>query len=235
MTLFYPSHAPYSAGSDNFLWISLIPKKLSYTGVFSGIHNTGNQNVGIFAERDGERMMFLAPNELMDNASHTWEPIENIISSFQEKLAGAKRSLQMGKQQHKVDTPLLYNNSDRRQFELLLYLSVYTDPVKDLYEPINTLMRYSAPDLAGRSTYTTEVGHPHIFKLDTVLGTSRIIPLINIRYAALTAVQPSYQGPYQNGYPSYCELTLTFNDMEPMMKETFSRVPTVTTISPMAQ
>jgi len=224
MTLFYPSHAPYSAGNENLLWISLIPKILRYTGVTV----SGNQNIGISSERDGEKMMFLAPNEMMDSINHTWEPIENIISRFQEMLAGAKRSLSLGTQQHVVNTPLLYNSSDRRQFELLIYLATNDDPVKDLFEPVNMLEKYSCPDLSGLSTFATKIKHPHIFKVDTVLGSGRIVPLINIKNAALTSVQPTYQGPYINGYPSYCELTLSFTDMEPLAKNSFGDVPKVT-------
>jgi hypothetical protein len=35
----------------------------------------------------------------------------------------------------------------------------------------------------------------------------------------ITAIQPTYRGPYRDGYPSICELTLSFKDLDPLYHE----------------
>ena len=96
--------------------------------------------------------------------------------------------------------------------------------------PINELRLRSSPELSGRSAYQTEVGNPDIFRVDTETGSGQKVPLINIRNAALTSVQPSFQGPFIEGIPSKCELTLEFKDMEPMSKETFRKIGSRVTV-----
>lgn len=223
MTLFYPSHTRYAAGSENYLWLSVEPRELKYTGPWQN-ESGGGQNVGISSEKADEKMMFLAPQELQDNLTHNWEAMENILSRVQEKAAQAKRELRMATQQHKVDTALIYQDSNRREISFSINLSVYTDAQTDVYEPINKLRRYSSPKLSERTETQTKVGNPYIFRVNTVIGSGKIVPLINIKNASLTAIQPNYQGPFINGYPSLAEVTLTFKDMEPLSRETFENI-----------
>jgi len=230
MTQFYPAHSRYIENSNHYLWFSLLPKTLTYTGPFAEQNKTGN--IGISAERkeNAERFMFLAPEEIQDNVAHNWEPMENILSRVQEKVAQSQREIFMSSQQYKVDTALIYQDTNRREVSITIYLAVYDNPKKDIMEPINKLRELSSPSLKGKTTYDTKVGNPDIFKVDTVTGVGKIIPLINIEYAALTAVQPNFQAPYIEGYPSFCELTLTFKDMQPMSKETFRDVGSKVTV-----
>lgn len=219
MTQYYPSHTRYFQNSNHYLWFSVQPKELKYSGTLE----SDSQNIGINAEKVGERRMFLAPMEFQDNITHNWEPMENILSRIQEKAATARRELFMSSQQHKVDTALLYQDTNRREISFTVYLGVYNSPYNDVMKPINDLRALSSPELGERTTTQTKVGNPHIFKLDTVTGAGKIVSLINIRNAALTAVQPNFQGPFLEGIPSYCELTLTFKDMEPLSKESFEQ------------
>lgn len=216
----YPSHSRYDQGNENYLWISIKPRKLSYT---NPVENTNlRANIDTIKDNSLTSFMFLAPEELQDNVAHNWEPLENLISRISDKVGQAQQSISMSTEVHKVDTALIYQDSNRREISFTVNLAVYDNPDKDVFEPIRLLREYSAPSLKGTASYQTEVGNPFIFKVDTVIGTSKVVPLINIKHAALVAVQPTYKHPYIQGYPSSCELTLTFKDMEPLSKDTFT-------------
>jgi len=220
----YPSHTRYEIGNKNYLWISVRPMKLSYTNPVKDL----NMRANIVAESDPNlvKFMFLAPEELQDNVVHNWEPLENLVSRVSDKVGQARQAVSMSTAIHKVDTATIYQDSNRREISITVNLAVYEDPEKDVFEPINLLREYSSPSLMGEATYQTKVGNPNVFKVDTMKGNGEIVPLINIKHAALTAVQPTFRHPYIDGYPSSCELVLTFSDMEPMSKSTFTRVST---------
>lgn len=217
MAKFYPNHSPYSAGTQNYLWISIEPRILKYSDL--------KKNLSVGSEPSGdERMLFLAPNELQDNIVHNWSPMENILSRVQEKAAQAERELAMATQQHKVDTALLYQDSNRRNIPITVNLAAYDNVQENVFEPIHSLRKYSSPELHEKSATQTKVGNPYVFRVNTVLGTGQVIPLINIKNAALNNVNPTFQGPYKDGYPSFAELTLEFTDMSPLSKKTFEDI-----------
>ena len=179
-----------------------------------------------------EKMYFLAPNELKDSIQHEWAPLENIINKLADLFAKAKENVNLGTSIHKVETPLVYQGTDRRKISLMVNFGVYSSPYLDVVRPVELLRKYSAPEFKGESIVETKVEVPAVFKLITKTGTGTVIPLINMRYAVLTAVQPTFYGPYIKGYPSRCELTLEFQDMEPLTKSTFERVTTYNTSHP---
>ena len=219
----YPSHSQYPEGSINHLYIHLTPKKLSYT---SPVEDKSTRTT-IETEPVNERFAFLAPNELQDSVSHNWEPMENIASRLMEKAAQAKKELEFSTEMHRVDTALIYTDSNRREISFTVYLAAYDNPYKNIMEPIEKLREYSAPNLHGKTNWDTKVGNPHVFTLQTKMGNCFTVPIINIKNAALVGIQPSFQGPYfgtVGGGPSYCELNLTFKDLEPMSKGSFCKV-----------
>ena len=111
----------------------------------------------------------------------------------------------------KVDTPLYYENSNRRQLTFEVLLLAEKDPRFDVVEPIKDLMKYSSPNLLGRGG--VDIEFPYMFEVYTR-------PKEWIRYStlALTAVQPTYNQPYIGGYPSNAILQLTFMDMSPLYR-----------------
>lgn len=222
MATWYPAHTRYDTNSENYLWIYIHPRKVSYESVLENFQN--RDIISTKEDRTLRKFYFMAPQELQDNIAHEWNPIENVVSMIADKVAKARESVSLGKSAHKVDTPLVYNDSNRREVTFVVNLAVYKDPYKDVLEPVHLLRQYSAPSLYGSNAWETKIGMPNVFKVNTVMGNGKIVPIINMRHAALTAVQPTFSGPYQNGNPSKCELTLTFKDMEPLSKETFSRV-----------
>lgn len=112
----------------------------------------------------------------------------------------------------KVDTPLYYVNSDRRQliFEFQLFNEAKNKRATDfLLAPIQDLMKFSSPDLINEGGIQIEF--PYMWEVKTLP-----IPFINYSTCALTAVQPTWNSPYVNGYPISCNLQLTFVDLSPL-------------------
>jgi hypothetical protein len=125
----------------------------------------------------------------------------------------------------KPDTPLIYRGSSRRELPITFELADQGDPVKDVWDPVQRLREYSSPEHSGDQF---NIEFPYVFFLQTVTGNGLPIPLLTMRRAVLRSVQPSFEGPYRGGYPSRCELTVTFVDMEHVYKDTFKIDPRVT-------
>jgi len=116
----------------------------------------------------------------------------------------------------KVDAALVYTNSPRRQYTFDFTLIDEGNPRIDIVDPINRLIRLSSPDyeLGDRTKFDL----PYVFSVHTEPNK-----LININYAALVAVQPTYKGPFRSGYPSVCELQLQFIDLDPTYRRNFNK------------
>lgn len=118
----------------------------------------------------------------------------------------------------KVDTPLYYSNSDRRQivFEFQLFNENIpgSKPEDILIKPIKELMRYSSPDLKAE----LNIEFPYMWEIKT-------LPNQFIKYTttALIGVQPTWNAPYINGVPASCNLQLTFQDLSPLYAGTIER------------
>jgi len=117
----------------------------------------------------------------------------------------------------KIDTPLYYASSERRQLTLEFDLVAESRATikKDVLDVVQDLMRYSSPGLSSRSSIDFEF--PYYFEVKSM-------PTEGIKYttAALTAVQPIYGEPWINGYPSHCKLNLTFKDISPLFRKTIT-------------
>jgi hypothetical protein len=111
----------------------------------------------------------------------------------------------------KVDTPLYYESSDRRNLTFEVILIAEDHPKSDLIDPVKDLMKWAAPNLRGRGGIT--IDFPYMFEVYTQ-------PKKFIKYTtlALTAVQPTWNAPYIGGYPSSCNLQLTFKDLSPLYR-----------------
>lgn len=111
----------------------------------------------------------------------------------------------------KVDTPLYYENSDRRTFTFEVMLVAERDPQSDIIDTVKDLMKFAAPALEG--TGGINIKFPYMFEVYT-----RPNEFIKFSTLALTAVQPTYNSPYISGYPSSCNLQLTFKDLSPLYR-----------------
>lgn len=118
----------------------------------------------------------------------------------------------------KVDTPLYYSNSDRRQivFEFVLFHENLGggDPRDVLIKPIQELMKYSSPDLLS----DINIEFPFMWSVNTLP-----VKFINYPTCVLTAVQPTWNSPYINHVPASVNLQLTFTDMSPLYAGTIEQ------------
>lgn len=132
------------------------------------------------------------------------------------KVAGAATQVDIPK--FKVDSPLTYQNSQRREYSLTFnFAFVYGDSSAEdvVFKPIRKLEELSCAEL---DDGLINIKFPAVFRINSVPGD-----LIKINYAVLTAVQPTWNGPFKNGYPISCELQLTFQDIEPLYRRSFSQ------------
>jgi hypothetical protein len=132
----------------------------------------------------------------------------------------------------KMDSPLVYQNSTRRQYIFnftLAHLGDRNSLEREVLEPIKALRWFSSASLGSGNEFEELVGFnsPHIFKV----YTEPDVGIIRLNYAALTTVQPTYQGPYIDGNPTYAELQLQFDDIEPLYKKSWKKGGIITTSS----
>ena len=117
----------------------------------------------------------------------------------------------------KIDTPLYYSGSTRRQLQIEVELVAESrETVKrDVIDIVQDLMRYSSPGISSISNIDFEF--PYYFEV-------KLWPSEAIKYttAALIAVQPTYGEPWINGYPTHCKLQLTFKDISPLFRTTIT-------------
>lgn len=142
--------------------------------------------------------------------------------NIKEGLGGAKTvikgiisggSTNVDKFAIKNDNPVVYENSSRRSLNIEVNLSIYSNPYEDVYEPIELFEKWSSPKKKDNSILEFE--WPYIFDVSIVLGDSDNI-LYSIQNAAITNMAPTLKAPYINGYPSSAELTITFEEIDPL-------------------
>lgn len=199
---------------------------------------------------------FIAPSEITETISHTWESYESMASKVAELAASATKLKTEFKglpkkddfvaainnnntfwsednlrnwfhllqnadvAQTRVDMPLIYKDTEKRRYEFAFQLGCYNDPNVEILIPVKALETLSCPSLPGSGTDDANIAGitaPCIFSISTEPDTG----LIYIANAALLTVQPTYKGPFYNGYPTSCDLHLTFQEIEPLWDTMF--------------
>ena len=112
----------------------------------------------------------------------------------------------------KVDTPLYYENSERRRFTFSIDIVAETDPKVDVVDPIKQLMELSAPEAKGGFV---NIEFPYIFHIRTSPKQ-----FVNMKTAALVGVQPTWHAPYIDGWPSSVTCQFDFLDLSPVYRKT---------------
>jgi hypothetical protein len=129
----------------------------------------------------------------------------------------------------KVDTPLYYTNSDRRQLVVefqLFHENISSNPENVLVKPIQKMMKYSSPHLPSRGGIS--IDFPYMWEVQTIP-----YQFINYTTCALIGVQPTWNAPYlQGGVPSSVNLQLTFQDMSPLYRDTITEGSVIRVINP---
>ena len=148
--------------------------------------------------------------------------------------------------QYKLDSPLVYQNSSRREYTFTFQLVAFgqkntanlismpdsdadinpqdeIDKSKRIYEQVTNIVKEFQKMSAPTGDSFMSIGLPYIFQVTSEGAGSTDSSgekLINVQHAACTGVQTIYKEPYINGYPIHCDLTLTFKDISPLMRET---------------
>ena len=126
----------------------------------------------------------------------------------------------------KVDTPLYYSNSDRRQIVLefvLFHENINTNNPDDiLINPVKELMKYSSPNLRSN----IQIDFPYMWEIKTIPNE-----FIHYTTCALIGVQPTWNSPYIDHLPSSCNLQLTFQDLSPLYASTIEKGSIINVIS----
>lgn len=133
----------------------------------------------------------------------------------------------------KVDTPLRYMDSGRREVVLEFILmnsakgvieegsamgarghgAVTNSRITEVTDIVKDLMMYSSPAIKNDSNIEYEF--PYVWRLETAPNG-----FLLYEFCALTAVQPTWNAPYVNGHPTHCNLSLTFKDLSPLFRST---------------
>jgi hypothetical protein len=116
----------------------------------------------------------------------------------------------------KLDTPVTFKDSNRRTLDITVELADQGNTCNDVFKPVRMLEKYSCAKKGSGVDFEL----PYIFTVRTKTSEG-YNSLIYMNNAALISVQPTWYGPYRNGYPSKCELLLSFRDMEPLYRNSF--------------
>jgi len=220
-------------------------KELSHVRIIANSLETQNLNPrdpnhiqkgGIISSWD-----FIGFTDIQEGISHTWEPYGSIQGRLSELVATmktdtvktvdltsaskagslgevlSKGSTEGGK--YKVDTPLVYTGSQRRQISFTFVLQMYKDEYSDVLEPIHEFRKLSCAGIEGKSVDV--IDWPAIFSVSTSPQ-----PFVDIADAALTDVQVTWGAGAQYGAmgtPRRAELTVTFIDLRPLYKSSWSQ------------
>lgn len=123
---------------------------------------------------------------------------------------------------YKIDSSFVYQDSRRREYTFTFHLSSTNNSgfYKNVVEGVKKLEYYSCATAEG-AIKGEDVGvgirFPAIFTIKTVPSE-----VVFIKMAALTAVQPTWSGPWRNGIPTKCELQLTFTDVSPLYRNSIT-------------
>lgn len=182
----------------------------------------------------------VAPTDIQENIQHVWEEYDSIQGTIAEALVSGHTAgmqlMELGANistvasggtsaidlknsnvvvpKYKIDSPLVYKGSTRREYTFTFPMMEWMDIYGDVIDPISDFRRYSCAAIGSNSTDTIE--WPAVFSV-----VSSPYPFILIPDAALTNVQVTYKSPYKFGMPQSADLTLTFKDLRPLYRSSW--------------
>lgn len=248
----------HGSTDSKLLWITLTPIEVGSSTVYDTKGGSGLQLTG----KQGEEIWLLAPSNIMESVTHTWDSYESIAS----RLAGAmvkirtiggelknlgnvagsaNRAIMKGQfsnlpnttlgalgqtviPANRIDTPLVYSSSERREYTFDFQLMPIGMTIQQTLDIVWIIHGYSAPI---KSDDGIEIKLPWVWKVWSNVTDGNMQPidqmggLINLEQAALTAIQPTFHGPYIDGLPQWTTLTLTFKELPPLYAQSVGIVP----------
>jgi len=152
---------------------------------------------------------------------------KDVVKSFgsSENIDSAMTNVRQGMGvespvKYKVDTPLVYQDSNRRKYDFEFNLIDEGDPGCDIMMPIRKLEEYSSAQAIRDAAAgpTGKINFPYVFRISSFPSD-----MIKVKYAALEMITATYNGPYKWGYPTSATLQLSFVDLEPTYSSTFTQ------------
>ncbi|HSH50598.1 MAG TPA: hypothetical protein VK982_02640 [Bacteroidales bacterium] len=214
---YYPSDRS-RFGNDNSLWVYLAPQTITYQN--SSLSRTSGGIQATPANED--TFAFLLPIEFGFTQNHQWDAFDTVEGKVIDVGAKGGRAIQAAGgvrgQGSRADMPITYTDSPRREYSFNFELGSEGDNKRDVFDPVQKLLEMSSADPLGAINYK----FPYVFTVKTKTGTGKEINLVNIKYAALTSVQPSFTGPYVNGYPTTCKFSITVTDLSPLFRSSYT-------------
>lgn len=129
----------------------------------------------------------------------------------------------------RVDSPLVYKSSSPIEYNVAFSFVVYDqDDVIKLQDIVQELLMLSSPKKSeSLSDVPIFIKPPNVFKVmsyvPAVTESWLSTPIIYVKLAALTSIQPNWKAPYYKGRAMALELTLTFKDITPVFNESFAQ------------
>jgi len=153
---------------------------------------------------------------------HGVQVVSNLITSFKnaKKMPSGKawlniltRDTNVSVPKFKIDTPLVYRNSQRRRMDFVFTLADAGDG-SHLVDTVHTMMELAAP--VSKSQY--EIDFPYVFSISTEPQG-----LFQMQYAVITQISPTWKHPFINGNAVVCDLTVSVMDMSPLFRKTLEQ------------
>ena len=219
-------------GSENTLWLEIIPKKFTPNTLASrGDQSTeAADNLPIYR--------FLLPVEWSCSLNHSWEAGDTVAGKVRDLFAGGQKALaetgqviagiskgifkpEIGNLAAKNDNPLMYKDTDRRLYMFNLEFHTEGNNLQDVYEPIEDLMMMGCPEGgANEASLATGIEFPYVFRVRTITGNGIPVRMVDVKSAVMTTIQPSFKGPYRQGYPSHATVEIQFLAIQPTYRDT---------------
>ena len=249
----YPSKGvvPHANDHDGLLWIELQAQRLISQSVNASGSLTTDPEMVMFRFLAPDSIMeqightWDSYESLYSRASQTLAAAKKVISEggiVVNGVVSAAKSIgepgnikqalsamagaagQTGVAQTRVDTPLSYQNSNRRKYDFEFHLVDEGDTYNNVVFPIKLLEKYSCPEWKGG----VSIDLPYVFKIRSFPNYNGKT-LIDINYSALTTVTATYNGPYRNGFPTHATIALSFEELQPLYRKSFGEIAEVTT------
>ncbi len=192
-------------------------------GLDPSFYTAGNKSIAQVIKEITNRIKETA-NSINKSDKKKWAASLNaIVGQLQQMTRGGDVA------NFRVDTPLSYKGSERRSFSLPFTL-INLDKDKNhenVVFPVKLLEMLSSPAYpkVANQNFNSDIILPYLFEIKTTPGDLIICDL-----AVLKQVQPTWKGPWIDGYPSRCELRLDFTEYRPLEQKVFYGYKTETQI-----
>jgi hypothetical protein len=192
---------------------------ISLSEEIKGLHPTFKQETFLKMVGYGVRSTLSAAGQILSSP----DKLSEFMAQIRGFGANAVKSGYVAN--YRVDTPLQYKGSERRTFDLVFNL-INTDKNKNhenVVLPVKLLQMLSTPAYPRSKNngtvddnFNVDIILPYLFTINTDPGD-----LITVDLAVLKSVNPTWRGPYIDGYPSRCELRLSFTEYRPLEQSVF--------------